>query len=279
VLQTDSFLKSSTLGHAGKDRMMSTSNGKTAIVTGAGSGIGRDVAKLLASDGIRVMVVGRRVEPLESLVAEINADGGEAIAHSADLEDGDSAAGVASIALEKFGRIDILINNAGHASKVRSIRWIQPDEWESVFKINIDAVYRLTQACLPDMLSRNEGTVITTSSMAALTPGILGGAPYSAAKAASYNLMRGLTSELRSQGIRATTILPGEVNTPILDGRPAPPDSDARNLMMLPIDVARTIHFVATMPHRTLIEEIVMTPTIPRDMEAEMKVAREAGKP
>jgi len=259
--------------------MMSTSNGKTAIVTGAGSGIGRDVAKLLASDGIRVMVVGRRVEPLESLVAEINADGGEAIAHSADLEDGDSAAGVASIALAKFGRIDILVNNAGHASKVRSIRWIQPDEWESVFKINIDAVYRLTQACLPDMLSRNEGTVITTSSMAALTPGILGGAPYSAAKAASYNLMRGLTSELRSQGIRATTILPGEVNTPILDGRPAPPDSDARNLMMLPIDVARTIHFVATMPHRTLIEEIVMTPTIPRDMEAEMKVAREAGKP
>jgi NADP-dependent 3-hydroxy acid dehydrogenase YdfG len=259
--------------------MMSTFSGKTAIVTGGGSGIGREVAKLLAADGIRVVVVGRRVEPLESVVAEIKAAGGQAIAHAADLEDGDSAAGVASFTLERYGRIDILINNAGHASKVRSIRWIQPDEWQSVFKINIDAVYRLTQACLPDMLSRNEGTVITTSSMAALTPGILGGAPYSAAKAASYNLMRGLTSELRSQGIRATTIIPGEVNTPILDGRPAPPDSAARELMMLPIDVARAIHFAATMPQRTLVEEIVMTPTMPRDMKAEMKVAREAGQP
>lgn len=256
---------------------MSSLQGKVAIVTGAGSGIGREAAKLLAAEGASVVVVGRRPEPLDTLVAEIEQGGGTALAAPADLEDGEAAVNVVKVALEKFGRVDILVNNAGYSSKVRSIRYVDPEEWQAVFKINIEAVYRLTQACLPDMLSRREGTVITTSSMAALTPGVLGGAPYSAAKAASYNLMRGLSSELRGQGIRATTIIPGEVDTPILDGRPAPPDAEARQSMMQPIDVARAIHFAATTPHRTLVEEIVMTPTFPRNMEAELAVAKQAG--
>lgn len=256
---------------------MSRLDGKVAIVTGAGTGIGREAAKMIAAEGAKVVVVGRRLEPLASVVDEIKAAGGEAVAHSADLENGDAAAAVAAFTLETYGRVDILVNNAGHASKVRSIRWVKPDEWESVFRINIDAVFRLTQACLPDMLSRGEGTVITTSSMAALTPGIVGGAPYSAAKAASYNLMRGLNSELRASGIRATTIIPGEVDTPILEGRPKPPSDDARATMMQPEDIASAILLAATMPQRTLVEEIVLTPTQPRDMEDELKVARTKG--
>jgi NADP-dependent 3-hydroxy acid dehydrogenase YdfG len=256
---------------------MSRLDGKVAIVTGAGTGIGREAAKMIAAEGAKVVVVGRRIEPLNSVVEEIKQAGGTAIAHSADLEDGDAAAAVAAFTIDTYGRVDVLVNNAGHASKVRSIRWVKPDEWESVFKINIDAVFRLTQACLPDMLSRNEGTVITTSSMAALTPGIVGGAPYSAAKAASYNLMRGLNSELRASGIRATTIIPGEVDTPILEGRPKPPNEDARATMMQPEDIASAILLAATMPQRTLVEEIVLTPTQPRDMEDELKVARSKG--
>lgn len=256
---------------------MSRLDGKVAIVTGAGTGIGREAAKMIAAEGAKVVVVGRRLEPLVSVVDEIKAAGGEAVPHSADLENGDAAAAVAAFTIETYGRVDILVNNAGHASKVRSIRWVKPDEWESVFRINIDAVFRLTQACLPDMLSRGEGTVITTSSMAALTPGIVGGAPYSAAKAASYNLMRGLNSELRASGIRATTIIPGEVDTPILEGRPKPPSDDARATMMQPEDIASAILLAATMPQRTLVEEIVLTPTQPRDMEEELKVARTKG--
>ncbi|MBM83049.1 MAG: 3-oxoacyl-ACP reductase [Planctomycetaceae bacterium] len=256
---------------------MSSLDGKVAIITGAGTGIGYEAAKMMAAEGAKVVVVGRRPEPLNAVVDEIKAAGGEAVAKPTDLENGDDAAAVADFTLSTFGRVDILVNNAGHASKIRSIRYVQPDEWESVFKINIDAVYRLTQACLPDMIGRGEGTVITTSSMAALNPGVLGGAPYSAAKAASLNLMRGLSSELRSLGIRATTIVPGEVNTPILDGRPAPPPQDARETMMRPEDVADAIMLCATMAHRTLIEEVVMTPTIPRDMSAELAVAKTKG--
>ncbi len=256
---------------------MGTLDGKVAIVTGAGTGIGRDAAIMLSREGAKVVVVGRRAGPLESVVEEITAAGGEALAMPTDLEQGEAAAAVADSTIKKFGRVDILVNNAGHASKVRSIRWVKPEEWDSVFRINIEAVYRLTQACLPDMLARGEGTVITTSSMAALQPGILGGAPYSAAKAAAYNLMRGLNSELRAEGIRATTIIPGEVNTPILEGRPKPPSEAARETMMRPEDVASAILFCATMPPRTLVEEIVLMPAKPRDMEDELKVARAAG--
>lgn len=252
---------------------------KVAIVTGAGTGIGRAAAKMLAADGAVVVLVGRRSEPLNSVAAEIKDAGGEASVHVADLMEGSQASGVAAFALDTYGRIDILVNNAGFSSKVRSVRYVQPDEWSAVFRINVEAVYRLTQACLPDMLSRGEGTIITTSSMAALKPGILGGSPYSAAKAASLNFSNGLNSELRASGIRATAIIPAEVDTPILDGRPAPPSDEARRLMMQPEDVARCIHLAATLPQRTVIEEIVVAPTIPRDMSAEMEVAKNVGAP
>lgn len=254
-------------------------NNQVAIVTGAGTGIGRAAAKMLAAEGAKLFLVGRRIEPLNAVVAEIQAAGGEATAHSADLVDGDAAAAVAKFALEAYGQIDILVNNAGFSSKVRSVKYVQPDEWESVFRINIDAVFRLTQACLPHMLSRSQGTIITTSSMAALKPGVLGGSPYSAAKAASLNFSHGLNSELRASGIRATAIVPAEVDTPILNGRPSPPDDAARKLMMQPEDVAACIHLAATLPLRTMIEEVVVSPTIPRDMSAEMEMAKQAGAP
>ena len=253
--------------------------GKVAIVTGAGTGIGRAASTMLAAEGAKVVLVGRRPEPLNAVADEIRTAGGEATAHSADLMDGDVAAAVADFTLQTYGQIDILVNNAGFSSKVRSVKYVQPDEWDSVFRINIDAVFRLTQACLPHMLSRGEGTIITTSSMAALKPGILGGSPYSAAKAASLNFSHGLNSELRASGIRATAIVPAEVNTPILEGRPSVPGAEARKLMMLPEDVAACIHLAATLPLRTVIEEIVVAPTIPRDMSAEMEMAMKAGAP
>ena len=249
-------------------------DGKVAIITGAGTGVGRSTALMMAAQGAKCVLVGRRVEPLNSVVEEIKSAGGEAIAHSADLCDGASAAAVAEFTIGKYGQVDILVNNAGFSSKIRSVQYVQPDEWDAVFKVNMDAVYRLTQACLPGMLSRGNGTVITTSSMAALNPGVLGGSPYSAAKAASLAFMRGLSSELRDQGIRACTICPAEIDTPILEGRPSVPDAAARATMMKADDVAAAMLLCATMPQRTVIDEIVMSPTIPRDMSAELAVAK-----
>lgn len=247
---------------------------QVAIVTGAGTGIGRAASIMLAAEGASVVVVGRRPDPLNAVVDEIKAAGGTAAAFSCDLMDGSLIEGVRDFTLKTFGRVDILVNNAGFSSKVRSVKYVQPDEWDAVFRINIEAVYRLTQACLPHMLERGSGTIITTSSMAAVRPGVLGGSPYSAAKAASQNFSHGLNSELRNEGIRATAVIPAEVDTPILDGRPAPPDAEARATMMQPEDVAACILVAATMPHRTVVEEIVVAPTYPRDMSAEMEVAK-----
>jgi len=246
---------------------------KTTIVTGAGSGIGEKTAEMLAAEGANVVLVGRRLEPLQEVADRITASGGAAIAHSADLTVGDQAAGVAAFTLEAYGQIDVLVNNAGFSSKVRSVRYVRPVEWDAVFKVNMEGVYRLTQACLPGMIDRGDGTIITTSSMSALRPGILGGSPYSAAKAAVRAFSHGLNSELRGEGIRATVIVPGEVDTPILQGRPSVPDADARQTMMQPEDVARCIHLAATLPQRTVIEELVVMPSILRDMAAEIAVA------
>ena len=149
------------------------------------------------------------------------------------------------------------------------------EEWDSVYKINVEAVFRLTQTAVRDMVKRGEGTVITVSSIAALTPGPLGGAAYSSAKAASYNMMRGMYGDLREKGIRACTILPGEVNTPILDNRPLPPSEEARATMMHPDDIAAAILLCVALPKRTQVQEIVLLPTQPRDTSEELKVASE----
>jgi NADP-dependent 3-hydroxy acid dehydrogenase YdfG len=254
-------------------------DGQIAIITGAGTGIGREAALMFADEGASLVLAGRRVGPLDEVVQLIESNGGTAVARPTDLEDGDAAAALGTWTLAEFGRVDILVNNAGHSSHARSIRYVSPEEWQSVFRVNVEGVYRLTQSVLDSMIERGSGTIITTSSYAALTPGLLGGASYSAAKAASYNMMRGISAELKGKGIRATTILPAEVDTPILNYRPLNPDAAARATMMMPEDVAQAILLCATMPGRTVIEEIVMSPTQPRDRTLDLEAAANAGSP
>jgi NADP-dependent 3-hydroxy acid dehydrogenase YdfG len=145
--------------------------------------------------------------------------------------------------------------------------------------VNLTAVYVLTQAVLPGMLERRQGTIVTVGSMAALKGGLIGGAPYGAAKAAVRNLMNHVHNTLRNRGIRATIIMPAEVDTPILDKRPHNPDAAARATMMQAEDVARAILLCVTLPSRTVIEEIVMSPTILRDQSKDLEIAARAGAP
>jgi NADP-dependent 3-hydroxy acid dehydrogenase YdfG len=258
---------------------MAKLDGQVAIVTGAGSGIGRATAHMLAAEGATVVAAGRRRAPLDALVAEIARSGGRADARTADVGDPDQAVALARSILERHGRVDILVNNAGSSSRVRNIRWVGREDWERVFAVNLTGVYALTQAVLPDMIARGGGTIVTVSSVAAIRPGLLGGAPYGAAKAAVRNLMGHLHTVLRDKGIRATTIMPAEVDTPILDNRPLPPDARARATMMQPEDVAAAILLCVTLPLRTVVEEMVLSPTIQRDLSADLAVARDLGGP
>lgn len=254
---------------------MSLPTEQNTIITGAGSGIGRATALAFAGTGQSLVLAGRRMELLESVATECREQGATVYTHSVDLEDGDAAAAFGRWALETLGVVDVLVNNAGHSSRVRALSHVEPEEFASVFRINVEGIYRLTQSLLGSMVERQRGTVITVSSMAALVPGLLGGVPYGAAKAASLNMMQGLSAELRNQGVRACTIIPSEVNTPILDNRPKPPDQQARDNMMQAEDVAAAILLCASMPGRTLVEQIVMSPTRTRDLADELAAAAE----
>ena len=256
---------------------MDSLKGKSVILTGAGSGIGRVTAKMLGELGANVFVVGRRENLLKESVKEIEDAGGKGAYLSADLEDGDSAANVAKEAINAFGNIQYLVNNAGHSSKVRSMRYVEKDDWQSVFNVNVEGVYRLTQAILPNMIENGGVTVVTISSMAAINPGLMGGVPYSSAKAAVAAMMTAMRQELREHGIRSCTIYPAEVDTPILDNRPLPPDEQARSTMMQPEDIAETILLCMRMPHRTIIQDLIVSPTIQRDVSEDMKIAKTLG--
>jgi NADP-dependent 3-hydroxy acid dehydrogenase YdfG len=258
---------------------MTRLDGQVAIVTGGGTGIGKATAEMLATEGARVVIAGRRKAPLEEAVSGIAAAGGQAWARAGDIERRDEAEDLVRWTAAEVGPVSILVNNAGHASRVRNIRWIDQEEWESVLAVNLSAVYVLTQAALPGMLERGAGTIVSVSSLAAVRPGLLSGAPYGAAKAGVRNLMSYLHNTFRNQGIRATTILPAEVDTPILDKRPRPPDASERASMMQPEDVARVILLCCTLPPRTVIEEIIMSPTVLRDQSADIEFNRWLGAP
>ncbi len=260
---------------------MSVLRGKVAIVTGGGTGIGRCTAMMLAAEGAQVVIAGRRAEPLEAVAKEIAqaGAGGHCAVRPADLSKFDDALALGRWTLETFGRVDVLVNNAGVAGPVRNLQWTPKAQVEEVVGINLIGIFALTQAVLPGMVQRGEGTIVTVSSVAALHPGLISGAPYGAAKAAANNLMAYVNNVYRHQGIRATVIMPAEVDTPILDGRPLPPGPEARATMMQPEDVARAVLLAVTLPPRTVIEEMVISPTRIRDMSRDLAVAREFGRP
>jgi NADP-dependent 3-hydroxy acid dehydrogenase YdfG len=258
---------------------MGALDGQVAIVTGGGTGIGECTAHLLAAEGAQVVICGRRQAPVDTVARAVEKAGGRCAARAVDLEDPDAAAAFVAWTLERWGRVDVLVNNAGHSSHARSIRWTGRKEWDSVMAVNLTAVYVLTQAVLPGMIERKSGTVVTVGSLAALKAGLIGGAAYGAAKAAVRNLMAHVHNTLRNQGIRATIVMPAEVDTPILDKRPHNPDAAARATMMQAEDVARVIHLAVTLPPRTVIEEIVLSPTILRDQSRDLAIAARAGAP
>ncbi len=253
---------------------METLRGKVALVTGAGTGIGRATALAFAAAGATVIVNGRRPEPLDAVVADITTAGGTAWAATADLTTGPEAERLAALCLDRSGRVDILVNNAGFSSKVRSARYLDANEWTSVWQVNVLGVAMLTKALLPSMIEAGEGTVITVSSVGGLRPSVMAGAAYCSAKAAVAAYMTELSSEVRNFGVRCTTVFPGEVDTPILDNRALRPGDAERSRMVLPDDVAAAILMVASLPARASIEELVITPTFQRDLTADMAAAR-----
>ena len=254
-------------------------DGKVALVTGAGSGIGRESAILLAREGATVGLSGRRAGPLEDVAAIVAKEGGKAVLRPLDVASRQDVLAAVAWVKEAAGPIDILVNNAGSASKVLDARFISEEEWNATINVNLTAVFTLTQAVLPDMIARRDGTIVTVSSLAALNPNLLGGAAYGAAKAGVRNFMTFVHNTYRNQGIRATTILPGETNTPIMNNRARPPLDSERALMLDPHDVARAVLLCVTLQKGAMIPELSICPTVQRDISVDLERAREVGAP
>lgn len=247
---------------------------KVIVVTGAGSGIGKAAAEAFSAMGAKVVLVGRRKEALEQLAASLREQGGKAWACPADITKKQEVISLVNWVNSELGPIEVLVNNAGCASNTLNARWIEEAEWDSVQDVNLKAVFLLTQAVLPTMLDRKNGTIITVSSLAALRPNLLGGGAYGPAKAGVRNFMTYLHNTFRNDGIRATSILPGEVNTPIMDNRANPPDASIRANMVQPEDVAATIVLCATLPARAVVEELIVAPTFQRDINGDLEISR-----
>jgi NADP-dependent 3-hydroxy acid dehydrogenase YdfG len=258
---------------------MSELKDKICLVTGAGTGIGKATAVALAAEGAITVLVGRRRDLLDEVAATIAAAGGTAHVAPAAIDDPAQVAALVDTVRERVGRVDVLVNVAGSSSKTRNVRWIPDDEWDEVVRVNLTAVFTLTRAVLPDMLTRGAGAVITVSSIGALRPSLLGGPAYGAAKAGVKNFMNYLNATYRNDGIRATSIVPGEADTPILDGRPQPPSAQQRATMLQPEDVAAAVLLAASLPQRAVVEELLITPTHQRDLSPDVEAGRRSGAP
>ena len=248
-------------------------NGKVCIVTGGGSGIGRSAALMMAEAGAKVVLVGRTVAKVEDVRDEIAAAGGTAMALGLDVGDYDGVMQMAKDVLDAYGQIDVLVNNAGHSSHHRRLMTTTPDELRGVLDSNVAGSVYCSQAVVPHMRERGEGTIINVSSMAGVNASLLAGMAYSAAKAAVINFTAFLNTELKNTGIRSSVVIPGEVDTPILDGRPIVPSDEARDTMVTAEDAAEAIFLIANLPQRACIPELIIRPTYMRDTSAEAGAA------
>lgn len=246
---------------------------KVFIITGGGSGIGRASALLIAKKGAKIILVGRTLSKLQSVENEISATGGIARCFELDVADSKTVATMASTVIKEFGGVDVLVNNAGHSSTRRGLLTTTPDDIQKVLNSNLAGTIYCTQAVVPAMVSSGSGTIINVASIAGVAPVPLAGVAYSAAKAAVINFTEFLNVEFKNTGIRSSVIIPGEVDTPILDTRPVVPSDEARETMVKSSDVAEAVVLIAGLPKRAAIPYLVIRPTILRDRSSEMEDA------
>ena len=191
--------------------------GKVALITGASSGIGLTTAKLFAKEGAKVAILARRLNVLEEKAAEIRAEGGECLPIAGDVTDPESVNAAVHQVIDAWGRIDVLINNAGDGDQHRTTENVSNEFWDKMIALNQSSVFYLCRAVLPYMRKQDAGAIVNLSAIA----GVYGnaGVSYSAAKAAVIAITKNVALDCTGTGIRCNAVCPGPTLVPRMDGR------------------------------------------------------------
>ncbi len=187
-----------------------------ALVTGAGSGIGREIALRLAQEGADVALAGRSLDGMHDVADRIVALGRNALVVALDLRDAGSIDDAAATVLERFGRVDVLVNNSGVGGPSRPLAEVSVEEWEDTFRVNVTGTFLCCRAILPQMIQRGSGSIVVIGSITGKRP-LVNRAPYAASKAALIGLVRTLAAEVGPDGVRVNLVSPGGVEGQRLD--------------------------------------------------------------
>lgn len=236
---------------------MSRLDGKIAVVTGAGSGIGRATAKELAAVGARVVLIGRRRSPLEETAALLPREASWAC--PADVTDRSQVDELFEDVRKRWDTVDILVNNAGVNTPRRSLGDIPPEDWARVLDVNLTGVFHCTRAAVAQMRGRG-GRVVSIGSVSGLRSSAGGGIAYATSKFGLVGFTAALNREENPNDVYASAVHPGEVDTPILDDRPTPPTPEHRARMLRAEDVAEAVLFIVTRPPHVHVPEMVIRP-------------------
>lgn len=234
---------------------------KVVLITGASSGIGAGIACELAKAGAKLALGARRTDRLETLAQEIRKDGGEVLTRSLDVTDRDDVAAFAEAAREAFGRVDVIVNNAG-VMPLSLMSSLKVDEWERMIDVNIKGVLYGIAAVLPEMTARGSGHIINIASIGALTV-----SPTAAVYCATKFAVRAISDGLRQENdnIRVTCIHPGVVESELADTITDPAAAEVmrtyRAIALKPDAIARAVRYAIEQPEDVDVNEIVVRPT------------------
>ena len=243
---------------------MSEFRGKVVWITGAGSGIGRAVARMFALEGATLALIGRRADMLKSVLDEVCASGARGEILVLDVCRRDQVEAVTAGLLERHQRVDVLINNAGLNVRGRKLAVLTGADWDQVLQTNLTGAFNMIHAVLPAMRRQQDGLIVNVSSMAAKRVSGIAGTAYTASKHGMNGLSLSVAAEEGGNGIRCTALMPGVVNTDILDKRAVSYSAEERARMVQAEDIAQAVRFLALLPSRSTVPEMQIVPTLPR---------------
>ena len=233
---------------------------KTAVVTGAGSGVGQATALKLAEQGWRVALVGRRAESLHDTIQRAGKLGTQFLPCPCDIGQSAAVDTMAKKVLAEFQEVEAVVNAAGTNVPRRALEVLSHADYHEMINSNLHGSYYCAQAFLPQMRARRSGTIINIVSVAGRQASPKSGPGYVISKFGQAGLTQSINAEERPHGIRACAIFPGDIATALLDKRPAPPPAEARAKMLTAEDVAACVMFVLGLPPHAVVEELVIQP-------------------